>query len=112
MSDPVVAVINHVANNAAPKDVRARNRNAPHSRPRDFDRHDARSDRNYGARGPHFHRCGRIPAEYRSRQYVVNKWHAHHLNAPPRGQRWVQVGSDYALIAIATGVIAQLILSQ
>jgi len=34
------------------------------------------------------------------------------LNAPPRGQQWVQVGSDYVLIAIATGIIAQLVLSQ
>ncbi len=27
-------------------------------------------------------------------------------------QQWVQVGADYALIAIATGVIAQLVLSR
>lgn len=88
------------------------NRNGPHSDPRGFDQHDARNDRNYGARGPQFHRGGRIPTEYRNRQYVVNNWQGHHLNAPPRGQQWVQVGSDYALIAIATGIIAQLVLSQ
>ena len=88
------------------------NRNGPPARPRDFERHDIRQDRYHGARGPQFHRGGRIPAEYRNRQYVVNNWRAHRLYAPPRGQQWVQVGSDYALIAIATGVIAQLILSQ
>ena len=88
------------------------NRNGPNSGPRDFDQRDARSDRDYGARGPQFHRGGRIPAEYRNRQYVVNNWREHHLNAPPRGHQWVQVGADYALIAIATGVIAQLVLSQ
>ena len=75
-------------------------------------RHDARAQRNYGARGLHYHRGGYISREYRSRQYVVNNWRAHRLSAPPRGQQWVQVGSDYVLIAIATGIIAQLVLSQ
>ena len=76
------------------------------------ERHGAYGDGNYGARGPKYHRGGYIPREYRSRQYVVNNWHAHRLSAPPRGQQWVQVGSDYVLIAIATGIIAQLVLSQ
>ena len=71
-----------------------------------------RNDRNYGARGPQFHRGGHIPNEYRSRQYVVNDWRSHRLAPPPRGQQWVQVGSDYALIAIATGLIASIVLSQ
>lgn len=79
---------------------------------RDFDRHDVRRDGHYGARGPQFYRGGRIPAEYRNRQYVVTNWQPHHLSAPPRNHQWVQVGADYALIAIATGVIAQLVLSQ
>lgn len=66
----------------------------------------------YGARGPEWHRGGRVPPEYRHRQYVVDNWRAHHLSPPPRGYYWVQVGSDYVLVAIATGIIAQLILSQ
>ena len=76
------------------------------------DHRDARNDRAYGARGADFHRGGRIPAEYRNRQYVVNDWRSHRLSAPPRGQQWVQVGGDYVLVAIATGIIAQLILNQ
>lgn len=83
------------------------------------DRRDARDDRrndrhygNYGARGPQFHRGGHIPQEYRSRQYYVNDWRGHHLSAPPRGHQWVQVGSDYVLIAVATGLIANLLLNQ
>jgi len=78
-------------------------------------RRDARNDRDhryYNARGPQFHRGGTIPNEYRSRQYVVNDWRGHHLNAPPRGHQWVQVGTDYVLIAIATGLIANLLLAQ
>ena len=76
---------------------------------------DFRNDRGPGyanARGPQFHRGGHIPNEYRSRQYVVNDWRGHRLAPPPRGQQWVQVGSDYALIAIATGLIASIVLSQ
>jgi Ni/Co efflux regulator RcnB len=74
--------------------------------------HAARGEWNYGARGPDYRRGGYIPYEYRNRQYVVTNWRDHHLNAPPRGQQWVQVGSDYVLIAIATGIIAQLVLSR
>lgn len=79
---------------------------------RHFDQRHSGYDRQYGARGPQFHRGGRIPQEYRNRQYVVNDWRGHRLNAPPRGYQWVQVGADYVLIAVATGLIAQLILSQ
>ena len=59
-----------------------------------------------------FRRGQRLPAEYRSRQYVVDDWRGHHLSAPPRGYHWVQTGGDYVLVAIATGVILQLLLSH
>lgn len=59
-----------------------------------------------------FYRGGRLPNEYRNRQYVVDDWRGHHLSAPPRGYHWVQAGSDYVLVAIATGVILQLLLGQ
>jgi Ni/Co efflux regulator RcnB len=74
-------------------------------------RSDGRADQYYyGARGPEWRRGGHIPAQYRSNQYVVNDWHAHHLHAPQRGYQWVQVGGDYVLVAIATGVIVQMLL--
>ncbi len=73
---------------------------------------DDRNDRHFNGHGRQFYRGGHIPNEYRGRQYVVNDWRGRHLHAPPRGQQWVQVGTDYALIAIATGVIAQLVLSN
>jgi Ni/Co efflux regulator RcnB len=85
------------------------------------DRRDFRHSRNdrrynhhyyYNARGPEFRRGGYIPYEYRNRQYVVVQPHQHRLSAPPRGHQWVQVGSDYVLIAIATGLIANLILNN
>jgi Ni/Co efflux regulator RcnB len=43
---------------------------------------------------------------------VVEDWRGHRLSAPPRGYHWVQTGADYVLVAIATGVILQLLLSN
>lgn len=59
-----------------------------------------------------FYRGGRLPVQYRASQYVVNDWRGHHLSAPPRGYHWVQTGGDYVLVAIATGIILQLLLSN
>lgn len=55
---------------------------------------------------------GRLPSQYRNRQYVVNDWRGHHLSAPPRGYQWVQTGGDYVLVAAATGLIASILLNQ
>ncbi|HTH45446.1 MAG TPA: RcnB family protein [Oxalicibacterium sp.] len=75
------------------------------------DRHDHHEGR--GA-GPHhdFYRGGHLSREYRHRQYVVENWRVHHLNAPPRGYHWVQTGPDYVLVAISSGIIAQIVLSN
>jgi Ni/Co efflux regulator RcnB len=62
---------------------------------------------------PHsdWHKGERLPTEYRDRNYVVDNWHEHGLQAPPRGYQWVGVNGDYVLAAIATGVIANVLLS-
>lgn len=62
--------------------------------------------------GPYrnFYRGGRLPPQYNHRHYVVDDWRGHRLSAPPRGYHWVQTGSDYLLVAIATGVIVQMLL--
>jgi Ni/Co efflux regulator RcnB len=74
------------------------------------DRREAR--RYYNARSAEFRRGHRLPPEFRQRQYVVSNWRGHHLSPPPRGYHWVQVGPDYVLAAIATGIIANLILNS
>jgi Ni/Co efflux regulator RcnB len=84
---------------------------------RDFDQRWRNEDqrlRNEPGAGPdhRFHRGDRLPPEYRSRQYVVDDWRGHHLNAPPRGYHWVQNGGDYMLVAIATGLIVDLLLNH
>jgi len=82
---------------------------------RDFGRsHNRERERGGRGVGPNYeyYRGDRLPVEYRHRQYVVDDWRGHHLSAPPRGYHWVQSGSDYILIAIATGIIAQLLLGR
>ena len=59
-----------------------------------------------------FRRGGRLPPQYRGHQYVVDDWRGHHLSAPPRGYHWVQTGGDYVLAAIATGIIASILLNN
>ncbi|MES2207623.1 MAG: RcnB family protein [Pseudomonadota bacterium] len=86
------------------------------------ERHDngrhANFERRYETRGrgagPHhnFYKGKRLPSEYRHRQYVVEDWRGHHLSSPPRGYHWVQVGGDYVLVAVATGIIMQLLLNN
>jgi Ni/Co efflux regulator RcnB len=78
---------------------------------RDWGRHDNdRREARGGGPNRNWYRGDRLPPEYRTRHYVVNDWRGHRLSAPPRGYQWVQAGSDYVLVAIATGVIAQLLL--
>ena len=82
---------------------------------RDYRSDDRRYDRRDGpGAGPDhaFYRGGRLPPEYRSRQYVVDDWRGHRLSAPPRGYHWVQTGGDYVLAAIATGVIVSILLNN
>ena len=86
---------------------------------RDPGRHDGRNgDRDEGrsnerGAGPdhRFYRGQQLPRSYRTRQYVIDDWRGHRLSAPPRGDQWVQVGGDYVLVAITTGLILQLLLS-
>jgi len=77
------------------------------------DRRDYQARGNRGAGPRHdLYRGQRLPSNYHNRQYVVDNWRSHRLSAPPRGYHWVQVGNDYVLAAIATGIIASLFLSN
>lgn len=59
-----------------------------------------------------YHRGDHLPPNFRTRHYIVEDWRGHRLSSPPRGYRWVQVDADYVLIAVATGLIAQIVLSN
>jgi Ni/Co efflux regulator RcnB len=71
-------------------------------------------DRHWDGAGPshNFRRGDHLPSQYRNNQYVVNDWRGHNLRQPPRGYHWVQTGGDYVLAAVATGVIADLIINS
>lgn len=72
--------------------------------------------KNWHDRGRHegwYKRGGYLPEEYRSTRYVVTDWRQYDLREPPRGYRWVRSDSgDYLLVAIATGVIVDLLLNH
>lgn len=96
---------------------------------RRYERYDNRHDNRHGDRydGPrggyqghdyrpaarhHFRRGAYLEHRYRDRSYVVSDWRSRRLSAPPHGSHWVQANGDYALVAIATGLITQVLLNQ
>jgi len=84
-----------------------------HDDQRHYDaRHYRRDDKRGGGPRHDLRRGGRLNQEYRDNRYVVNDWRQRHLSAPPRGHHWVRAGNDYVLAAIATGLIAQVLLSN
>ena len=51
----------------------------------------------------------RLPARYQAHDYVIEDWRKLRLSKPPNGHQWVQAGSAYALVAIATGKVVQVV---
>ena len=50
----------------------------------------------------------RLPDTYwRHHRYV--DYRTHHLRRPPRGYQWVEVDNNYILVALTTGLIAELV---
>ena len=89
---------------------------AAHDHGNKYHKDDARGYRRDDSRGGgprHDLRRGhKLDKEYRDKRYVVTDWRARHLSAPPKGHQWVRAGNDYVLAAIATGIIAQVLLSN
>jgi len=73
--------------------------------------YERRNERGFGP-AHNFHRGERLPNEFHSRHYIVENWRAHGLLEPPYGYHWVQVGGDYLLVAIATGVILNMLVNH
>jgi Ni/Co efflux regulator RcnB len=80
------------------------------------DKHDNRPDDRGNGKGPkdyHGHKWSRgerMPPDYRG--VYVSDYHRYHLKAPPPGHQWRRVDDRYVLIAVATGVIASVILAN
>jgi Ni/Co efflux regulator RcnB len=64
----------------------------------------------YANNTPRFYRGGYLPHSYRQPTYFVANWNAYpSLYAPPYGHQWVQVGNDFLLVAVTTGLIAHML---
>jgi Ni/Co efflux regulator RcnB len=55
----------------------------------------------------YWHRGGYVPRAYRS--YYVQDYGYYGLRPPPRGYRWVYADNNFALMAIASGLIAEIV---
>ena len=68
----------------------------------------------HGGPPPHAHvwaRGQRYKDYYRGPVYVVNDYPRYHVRQPPRGYRWVRDDrGNLLMVAIATGIIADLVL--
>jgi Ni/Co efflux regulator RcnB len=87
----------------------------PHDAHYDQHGHNAPRPPEHADNGPYhqdWRKGERLSNDYRDRQYVVDNWHEHGLHQPPRGYHWVGVGGDYLLVAAASGIIAQIVLSH
>ncbi len=83
---------------------------------------DRRDDHRDDHRGPppgaqHFdhhgwRKGGRVDRDEWRHGVRVDDWRARHLRRPPHGYEWRQVNGDYVLAAVATGVIADLLLNS
>jgi Ni/Co efflux regulator RcnB len=57
----------------------------------------------------YWRRGGYVPAPYR--HYYVQDWGYYGLRAPPPGYRWVYADGNFVLMALASGLIADVILN-
>jgi Ni/Co efflux regulator RcnB len=49
---------------------------------------------------------------YTGSRRVVGNWSHYHLRQPPHGYEWVQDGSQFVLIAVTSGIIADVLLNS
>jgi Ni/Co efflux regulator RcnB len=59
-----------------------------------------------------YHKGDRLPEAEHRKEYEVNDWHARNMREPPNGYHWVRSGDDFVLAAVATGVIADVLLTR
>jgi Ni/Co efflux regulator RcnB len=94
----------------------------PRSRDNGF-RHDHRDDNrhwqggsrwnsyspSFGYRPHRWYRGAHLPVAYFSSRYVVYDYSSYRLRRPPRGYHWIRVNSDLLLVAIATGLVVDVV---
>ncbi|MGO4222324.1 RcnB family protein [Lysobacter sp. TAF61] len=82
-----------------------------HHDDRDDDHHDHHHDHDRGNHRGHHKQDYRRGVVYVERRVYVDDYTRYHLHEPPRGHRWVRSDDGkYILIAVATGIIADVLL--
>lgn len=84
-----------------------------HDQGHDRDHHDYVIEHDRGNHEGWYHRGGHVPAEYyHDRRYYVD-YRTYHLAPPPRDHVWVRSDTgDFLLVAVATGVIADMVINH
>ncbi|HZX75742.1 RcnB family protein [Lysobacter sp.] len=98
----------------SPVAASAKGKHHDHDRDR-HDHHDHDDDHHHGhdrgRKNGHYKHDYRRGVMYVERRVYVDDYDRYHLHAPPRGHRWVRSDDGrYVLIAVATGIIADVLL--
>jgi Ni/Co efflux regulator RcnB len=74
--------------------------------------HDEHAQQEERGAGPNhsYHKGDRLSAEDHNKKYEVADWRSRNMREPPTGYHWVRSGDDFVLAAVATGVIADILL--
>ena len=102
---------------AAPVSAFAQNWNNGHDDHRPSQAMQSRAMQGHAMPGAGFNHAnwrkgGKIERNDWNRGQRVNDWQNRHLQRPPRGYEWRQVDNNYVLAAVATGLIASIILAN
>ena len=85
-----------------------------HDHDDDDDRGHYRGDKKRKHKGwkrEHYRRGERIEVVYVEPRYYVDDYHHYRLRQPPRGHRWIRTDDGkFILVAVATGIIADILL--
>lgn len=100
-------------------DVASAQSHRGHDRGYERSHNDRHYNRGHSGYNRSYHRGWRDRSDWRRGGYVsYNDWHRgyvvdyrrHHLRQPPRGYEWRRVDNNYVLAAVATGLIASVII--
>ena len=84
---------------------------------RDHNRGHHNDSRSHGIQRSHsvqhsWQRGARFSRFNGDRYAVISNWERYHLRRPPVGYHWVRSGNNFVLVAIGTGIIADVVLSS
>jgi len=91
---------------------RGHDRDRHHHNDRDHDDDHRRHRRGHNDwRRDHYSRGDRIDVVYVERRYYVDDYDHYRLRRPPHGHRWIRTDDGkFILVAVATGIIADILL--